>query len=93
MMNCGLGLIIMPVVAVFALLKADAMNEMIGGMLGGSRNSGSDNPLAGMLPMMMMGNMFGGDKDGGLGDFTEMFDLDFDGEDEEDKPTDKKAAE
>jgi len=41
-----------------------------------------------------MGNMFGGDKDGGLGDFTEMFDLDFDGEDEEDKPTDnKKAAE
>ncbi len=76
------------------MFKLMMLKEIMGGMLGGSRNSGSDNPLAGMLPMMMMGNMFGGDKDGGLGDFTEMFDLDFDGEDEEDKPTDdKKAAE
>lgn len=32
MMNCGLGLIIMPVLAVFALIKADAMNELLGGM-------------------------------------------------------------
>jgi hypothetical protein len=76
------------------MFKLMMLKEMMGGMLGGSRNSGSDNPLASMLPMMMMGNMFSGNKDGGLDDFSEMFDLDFDGEDEEDKPTDdKKAAE
>lgn len=46
MMNCGLGLIIMPVVAVFALVRADAMNEMIGGML---EDLGS---LANALPLI-----------------------------------------
>ena len=43
--------------------------------------------------MMLMGNMFGGDKDSEFGNFSEMFDLDFDSDDEtDDKNTDEAAA-
>ena len=63
------------------MMKLMMMKEMFGGMFGKS-GSGNDS-FGGMLPMMMMGNMFGGGKDSEFGDFSEMFDLDFDSETED----------
>ena len=72
------------------MFKLMMMKEMFGGMLGGSSAGSSNNPFGAMLPMMMMGNMLSGGKDNGIGDFSEMFDLDFDTS-EDDKPaTDEK---
>lgn len=75
------------------MMKLMMMKEMFGGMFGKSSNTGdTGNAFAGMLPMMLMGNMFGGDKDSEFGNFSEMFDLDFDGDDEtDDEDTDEAA--
>lgn len=75
------------------MMKLMMMKEMFGGMFGKSSNTGdTGNAFAGMLPMMLMGNMFGGDKDSEFGNFSEMFDLDFDSDDEtDDEDTDEAA--
>ncbi len=75
------------------MMKLMMMKEMFGGMFGKSGNTGdTGNAFAGMLPMMLMGNMFGGDKDSEFGNFSEMFDLDFDSDDEtDDEDTDEAA--
>ena len=74
------------------MMKLMMMKEMFGGMFGKSGDTG--NAFASMLPMMLMGNMFGGDKDSEFGNFSEMFDLDFDSDDEtDDKNTDEAADE
>lgn len=75
------------------MMKLMMMKEMFGGMFGKSSNTGdTGNVFAGMLPMMLMGNMFGGDKDSEFGNFSEMFDLDFDSDDEtDDEDTDEAA--
>ena len=77
------------------MMKLMMMKEMFGGMFGKSGNTGdTGNAFASMLPMMLMGNMFGGDKDSEFGNFSEMFDLDFDSDDEtDDKNTDEAADE
>lgn len=77
------------------MMKLMMMKEMFGGMFGKSGSAGdTGNNFANMLPMMMMGNMFGGDKDSEFGNFSEMFDLDFDGDDEAaDEDTDEAADE
>ena len=75
------------------MMKLMMMKEMFGGMFGKGDTAGnSGNAFAGMLPMMLMGNMFGGDKDSEFGNFSEMFDLDFDSDDEtDDEDTDEAA--
>lgn len=75
------------------MMKLMMMKEMFGGMFGKSGNTGdTGNAFANMLPMMMMGNMFGGDKDSEFGNFSEMFDLDFDSDDEADDEDTKEAT-
>lgn len=76
------------------MMKLMMMKEMFGGMFGKNGSAGdTGNNFANMLPMMMMGNMFGGDKDSEFGNFSEMFDLDFDSDDETDEDTDEAADE
>lgn len=68
------------------MIKLMMMKEMVGGMLGKSNSGGTGgNAFAGILPMMMMGHMFGGNKDDENCDFfSEMFDLDFDNDEADD---------
>lgn len=70
------------------MFKLMMMKEVFGGMLGGKNGGAADGGFGAMVPMMMMGNMFGGGKDSEFGDFSEMFDLDFDSEDGDDEDTD-----
>ena len=59
------------------LFKLMMMKEMFKSGFGGSNNSG--NGMGNILPFMFMSNMFGGN---GANDMSEMFDLDFDFDDE-----------
>ena len=63
------------------IMKLMMMKEIFSGMLG--KGSSSD-AFANMIPMLMIGNMLSGNKDNELGNFSEMFDLDFDSDDTED---------
>lgn len=62
------------------------MKEIFSGMLGKGRDaSNNGDAFANMIPMMIIGNMLSGGKDNELGNFSDMFDLDFDKDETEDK--------
>lgn len=71
------------------LFKLMMMKEMFKGAFGGNSN-GNSGGMGNILPFMFMSNMFGGN---GNNDMSEMFDLDFDEEsDEEEKPAKSKGG-
>lgn len=76
------------------------MMEMMKGMSGSKSGSGAlalpggtdaANPMAAMLPMMMMGNMFGGGNSENM--FEGMFDFGFDNDEDDDESTEAEVVE
>ena len=68
------------------IMKLMMMKEIFSGMLGKGRDAGNNgDAFANMIPMMMIGNMLSGGKDNELGNFSDMFDLDFDNDEIDDK--------
>jgi len=66
------------------MMKLMMLREMFKGS-----NGSNANQMGGMMGMLMMGQLLGN----GGGDFSEMFDLDFDSNDSEDKPTEEAVLE